>query len=398
MLGHAQVLLQCVHRFTKSTSPRPYIASADAKFSAAPANYSISQRYSGNFGVVSCIVSLGLRYDRTGGARRHHFLFPERISYHHPHACGERATWQYRYFEVLCPPHLQASSALLITLAVAYGLTYCGLLSGQITLGGLTAQLLYFANYYTIYFDPGDTKVPGGTGVLWSLAVEEHFYIFFPLFMTLLVSNAWRPRTTAIVFVISCLLILAWRTYLVWSPEFVAIRTYLASDTQIDSIIYGCLMAVLINPLRVMRRSKYMSLPQWALFSIAGCLLLLSLIYRNPVFRETLRYSLQGIALLPIFYFAILFHDNVIFRHLNSVWAIRIGTYSYVIYLIHHVILSALDKNLPFTRNNFFFVFPLVLMISIAYAAAIDRFVDPYFRLLRQKYRSSKRSPILSRT
>ena len=287
---------------------------------------------------------------------------------------------------------------LLITLAVAYGLTYCGLLSGQITLEGLTAQLLYFANYYTIYFDPGDTKVPGGTGILWSLAVEEHFYIFFPLFMTSLVSNAWRPRTMAIVFVISCLVILAWRTYLVLSPEFFTIRTYLASDTRIDSIIYGCLMAVLINPLRVMRRSKYMSLPQWALFSIAVGFLLLSLIYRNPVFRETFRYSLQGIALLPIFYFAILFHDNAIFRHLNSVWVIRIGAYSYVIYLIHHIVLSAIVKNVPFIGNNLFFIFPVVLMISIAYAAAIDSFVDPYFKLLRQKYRSGKRSPIPSWT
>jgi peptidoglycan/LPS O-acetylase OafA/YrhL len=287
---------------------------------------------------------------------------------------------------------------LLITLAVAYGLTYCGLLSGQITPEGLTAQLLYFANYYTIYFDPGDTKVPGGTGILWSLAVEEHFYIFFPLFMTSLVSNAWRPRTMAIVFVISCLVILAWRTYLVLSPEFFTIRTYLASDTRIDSIIYGCLMAVLINPLRVMRRSKYMSLPQWALFSIAVGFLLLSLIYRNPVFRETFRYSLQGIALLPIFYFAILFHDNAIFRHLNSVWVIRIGVYSYVIYLIHHIVLSAIVKNVPFIGNNLFFIFPVVLMISIAYAAAIDNFVDPYFRLLRQKYRSGKRSSIPSWT
>src|SRR5882672_4650571 len=42
---------------------------------------------------------------------------------------------------------------LLITLAIAYGLTYSGLLQGQITLAGLMAQLLYFANYFSIFFD-----------------------------------------------------------------------------------------------------------------------------------------------------------------------------------------------------------------------------------------------------
>src|SRR5579871_4507281 len=69
---------------------------------------------------------------------------------------------------------------LLISLAIAYGLTYAGLLSGGITRTGLAAQLLYFANYYGLYFDMGNT-IPDGTGILWSLAVEEHFYIFYPL-------------------------------------------------------------------------------------------------------------------------------------------------------------------------------------------------------------------------
>ena len=281
---------------------------------------------------------------------------------------------------------------LLITLTIAYGLTYLRLLPGQITLEGLTAQLLYFANYYILYFDPGANKIPAGTGILWSLAVEEHFYIFFPLVMSLFVRNALRPRTIGIVLIITCLVILAWRIYLVQSPEYFTDRTYLASDTRIDFIIYGCLMAILINPLRVPHQPKNMSLRQWALFSMGIGFLLLALIYRNPVFRETFRYSLQGIALFPIFYFAILFHDNAIFRYLNSVWAIKIGIYSYAIYLTHQIVLFAIGKNAPFIANNPFVVFPVALIISIAYAAAIDSFVDPYFRQLRHKYRSGKRS------
>ena len=285
---------------------------------------------------------------------------------------------------------------LLITLVIAYGLTYSGLLPGQITLEGLTGQILYFANYYTVFFDPSNNNIPAGTGILWSLAVEEHFYIFFPLLMTLFVRDASRPRTIGIVFIITCVVILIWRIYLVQSPDSFTDRTYLASDTRIDSIIYGCLMALFINPVRSPRPSKNMSLLQWTLFSAGICLLLLSLSYRNPIFRETLRYSLQGIALLPIFYFAILFHDNVIFRYLNSGWAIRIGTYSYAIYLIHQIILFTIIKHAPFIGNNPFIVFLLALAISIAYAAAIDSFVDPYFRQLRHKCRSGLSIPILA--
>jgi peptidoglycan/LPS O-acetylase OafA/YrhL len=281
---------------------------------------------------------------------------------------------------------------LLITLAIAYSLTYSGLLPGHITLEGLTAQILYFANYFVIFFDPNANKMPSGTAILWSLAVEEHFYIFFPLFMTVFMRKALRPLTIGSVFIITCAVILTWRIYLVQLPEFFTDRTYLASDTRIDSIIYGCLMAILLNPLRASQSSKNMSLLQWSLFLIGIGFLLFSLIYRNPVFRETFRYALQGIALLPIFYFAIVFHDNTIFRYLNSAWAIRIGTYSYAIYLIHQVILFAISKNAPFIANNPFIVFPATLVISIAYGAAIDSFVDPYFRQLRHKYRSGKLS------
>ena len=275
---------------------------------------------------------------------------------------------------------------LLITLALAYTLNYFGLLPGQITLDGLMAQLLYFANYFYIFFDPGGDKVPAGTAILWSLAVEEHFYIFFPLIMTFFVRRGLRPRAIGIVLIITCLVILIWRIHLVLSPEFSVDRTYLSSDTRIDSIIYGCLTAVLFNPVRAAPRSKTMSSLQWTLFSVGIGLLLFCLIYRNPVFRETFRYSLQGIALIPVFYFSILFCDNAFFCHLNSVWLIRLGVYSYTVYLSHHIIIFVIAKNAPFVADNPFVVFSVVLAISVAYAAAIDRFVDPYFRQLRRKY------------
>jgi peptidoglycan/LPS O-acetylase OafA/YrhL len=274
---------------------------------------------------------------------------------------------------------------LFISLAIAYGLTYAGLLTGGMSITGLAAQLLYFANYYGLFFDPGHT-IPDGTGILWSLAVEEHFYIFYPLFMTLLLGAALRPRTIGTLLGIGCLVVLAWRIHLVLSPDFVSDRTYYASDARIDSIIYGCILAVVINPVRELHRADPMSPVQWVLLATALGTLLLTLFYRDTAFRETVRYSLQGLALMPLFYFAVRFSDNPLFRHLNSVWAIRLGTYSYAIYLIHHVVINVIVKNAPVVAAKSFILFPTALLISIAYAAVIDRFVDRYFRQLRHKY------------
>jgi peptidoglycan/LPS O-acetylase OafA/YrhL len=275
---------------------------------------------------------------------------------------------------------------LIVSLAIAYGLTYSGWLAGGITGKGLAAQLLYFANYYGLFFDPGNT-IPEGTGILWSLAVEEHFYIFYPLLMTLLLGSALQPRMIGALLGGVCLAVLAWRFHLVQSPDFVSDRTYYASDTRIDSIAYGCILALVMNPTRQLPRSGLMSLAQWGLLAIAAGALLLTLLYRDPAFRETTRYSIQGLALMPIFYFAVRFSDNLLFRHLNSSWAITLGTYSYAIYLIHYVVIKAIENNFPTVAAKSFILFPAALVISIAYAAAIERFVDPYFRQLRRKFR-----------
>jgi peptidoglycan/LPS O-acetylase OafA/YrhL len=88
---------------------------------------------------------------------------------------------------------------------------------------------------------------------------------------------------------------------------------------------------------------------------------------------------------MPLFYFAVRFSNNQLFRHLNSRWAITLGTYSYAIYLIHYVVIRLIAKNVPAIAANSFILFPTALLISIAYAAAVDRFVDRYFRRLRRR-------------
>ena len=91
---------------------------------------------------------------------------------------------------------------------------------------------------------------------------------------------------------------------------------------------------------------------------------------------------------MPIFFFAIRYSGNALFRHLNSTWLSRLGVYSYTIYLIHHVLIQIIVTCIPALVAERVMVFSTTLLISIAYAAAIDRFVDPYFRQLRVKFRA----------
>lgn len=282
---------------------------------------------------------------------------------------------------------------LFITLAIAYALTWSGNLRGGISLNGFLAQVFYFANYYALFFDPGNT-IPAGTGVLWSLAVEEHFYIFYPALMVLLLGLPLERRSIAILFAVTCVAVLAWRFHLIQAPGFLMERNYSGSDTRIDSILYGCILALAFNPMQGQQPSSPasghgpMTALDWALLAAALALLLVTLIFRSQMFRETIRYSLQGLALMPIFYFAIRNSNRFPFTLLNLPWLARIGVYSYAIYLIHHVVILWIMDVAPWVWRNKPLLLVSSLVLSIAYAAAIDRWVDPYFRALRRHYRS----------
>lgn len=291
-----------------------------------------------------------------------------------------KAFYLRRAFRLLPP--------LLITLAIAYGLAFAGLLGGETTIEGLLAQLFYLANYYGIYFGGG---VPHGTGIYWSLAVEEHFYMLYPVAFWLLLGRSFRFTTIGGIFIVGCLIILAWRIHLVQQPDISPNRTYIATDTRIDSILYGCVLAVLKNPIHAMARTDKLSRVHWSILLISICALLFATVYRDAFFRETFRYSIQGAALIPIFYFAVAFAHAWPFRYLNARWMVTLGVYSYAIYLIHYIVSKGLNENAPWLTAHVAAPIVIVSTISIAYAAFIDRYVDSFFRSIRHRFRPSVR-------
>lgn len=301
-----------------------------------------------------------------------------------------------RRFLRLIPP-------LLITLAIAYALVAAGALGGGTAVRGVASQLLYFANYYFIFFDPG-RSTPDGTTILWSLSVEEHFYIAYPVLITLLFTLRRARRAMLMLFVGICVVALAWRYHLATAEGFVDVRTYYATDTRFDSILFGCILAIWRNPVagtpsrrltlapgvdRILR--SWRSSPR---METAGCvlgasILLFTIVYREAVFRETARYTLQGIALMPLFHAAIRSSTRGVFRLLNVAVVARLGVISYAVYLIHDVIAHVLVRSDALASFKPVLVVA-TLSIAVAYGLLLDRFVDPYFRRLRRSFRTTQ--------
>jgi len=221
-----------------------------------------------------------------------------------------------------------------VVLALAVVAAAVGVIAGGFDRRAVAAQTFYFANYWSVRH--GGNGQVAGTGVYWSLAVEEHFYLVFPWLYVVL--RRLRPRTQALVLWSLCAAVLAWRCALVASGAS-ADRTYLATDTRVDSILFGCALAVWNNPM--LDGPSRIPETRWKRFLVPGAIgvLLASFAVREPHYRETVRYSLQGVALYPIFVAAIRFPTWAPFRLLNTRAMAFAGVLSYALYLVHHVVI-----------------------------------------------------------
>ena len=185
---------------------------------------------------------------------------------------------------------------LYITLALAVVLCCIGKGHPAIPFAGTLAQSLQVSNYYEIYAVPAITMP--GSGVLWSLAVEEHFYLIFPLLYVWMCPRFSVYRQTFILLTL-CAATLAWRCILHFHFHASFIHTYYGTDARFDSILFGCVFAIVANPILhdplhgwFLRRMKW-------LLPLCVVVLLGTFLNREDSFRETLRYTLlQGLALI----------------------------------------------------------------------------------------------------
>ena len=268
---------------------------------------------------------------------------------------------------------------LYIVLFLIYLLAVTGGVDHQMRGDALLAQVLFWTNYYNIEHG-GGYFVPT-TGVYWSLAIEEHYYFIFPLLFWFSIKQ-WGYAGAARLFIALCALALLWRSWLALEVGVSWRYTYAATDTRFDSLLFGCILGVWNNPIYVRReRPAELGRGHFVVLATALMLLLATFLFREPEFRETLRYSIQGIALLPLFWLAIRYSDNSIFRWLNWRPVRYLGLVSFTFYLCHGISLEfawrLIEAQIPRAVLGF--------SIALAFSAAMYVLVEKPIARLRRR-------------
>jgi peptidoglycan/LPS O-acetylase OafA/YrhL len=247
----------------------------------------------------------------------------------------------------------------------------------------LITAFTYTANYLYVYHAfTGDLRVAPWEH-LWSLAIEEHFYLLFPVLVLLLRNNLKRLVVACLVI---CALALCWRYTAALVLEFPLKYNYAATEARLDSLVWGCLLSILlqVSPGGAWRRWLTGLVP----LALAAGLMLVSLLYRDEIFRETLRYSVQGIALfiavLNLYFWrpmdwAITLLENPLFA-----W---IGRISYGLYLWHMPVFAFTGDLTGRTVGDPVFI-ALAMAASFAVTAASFYLVERRITGLRKRFGS----------
>jgi peptidoglycan/LPS O-acetylase OafA/YrhL len=270
---------------------------------------------------------------------------------------------------------------LLLLLVILSGLHFAHFHHFVVTekTGGLGRAMLAVLTFHVNVLEARRGYLPGNWDVLWSLSVEEMFYLFFPPVCRVF------GRTKLFVAILLGFIALGpfGRTVFAHGNEIWEEYSYLGG---MDGIAWGCLTALIVS------RMNFSRVWIWILGAGGGVIVALSLVFSWQAYRGWL--GRTGLNMTVLALGTCMF----IAATAQTQWPgprwlkplMKIGQYSYEVYLTHmFVVFGFFDLFLD--MGSRMRLVPALFIITILVAGALGAFVahsysEPMNRLLRSRF------------
>lgn len=195
--------------------------------------------------------------------------------------------------------------------------------SGTLGLSAVT----YTVNYFNAFHHHPSSSIAHA----WSLAVEEQFYLLWPLAFVLLARRGRRALITGVA--LAAALAVIRRTWLTMHGADVA-YLYNAFDTRFDNLAVGCLLALAADYDVVVRSVEAVARRAWyPLVTLA--LLLVSRIVTPQSYHYTAGFTVNALLLMVFIAQLLLLYATPLWSWLEHPVTRYLGAISYPMYLYH---------------------------------------------------------------
>jgi peptidoglycan/LPS O-acetylase OafA/YrhL len=199
----------------------------------------------------------------------------------------------------------------------------------------IRAAVLYYSNWQIVFDLP---SVATGLQHLWSLAIEEQFYLVWPALLVGLFGLRQRASTVAIVLTAAIVGIAVHRAIL-WGDGKPWLELFVRTDTRADALLMGALLASLW--VRGVTPTRRVDTVAWA--ALAGALVYLATVEPSSGFSFDGGSTLFA-ALIAVMVLAAVNGTWVVGRWLAFPALRAVGRVSYGLYLWHFAVFHAVAR------------------------------------------------------
>jgi len=240
--------------------------------------------------------------------------------------------------------------------------------------------LFYFMNYHNALEGHSTSSLAH----LWSLAIEEQFYLLWPLLFLFLMG---KGKQYAIGFlIIASVVVMAWRSYSFSVLDYGASYAYNAFDTRFDNLAIGCALAFLVQKKRFLRLMDGLSGQFWMPLVTLLLLFLLRQI-SNSHYAYGPGFTIDALLLAVLLMQLMRLSQGRFWVWLNNPISIYLGVISYPVYLWHGWGIQAGNK-LGFLPEAFQICAGVLL--SFMLAAGSYHILEKRFLQLKHRYDRSR--------
>ncbi len=241
--------------------------------------------------------------------------------------------------------------------------------------GSFFWNLTYITNFHQL-----DLQEWIGITHFWSLSVEEHFYLLYPLVILLV------KRKTAFI----SMLLIAAISIMFRSNEIIeyqdTMSAYIHTISCMDLFMYGGLLAYSYHYFKDSFQHVFSSII--FRFEVLVILLILFIVlcqgWQNDWFEWVVQRSIIGIFFAAIIASSVIGIDGIFGRILSHRWLIRGGQMSYAIYLIHNFV-PGLLMPIKQLELHFLLEFLIYLIVTITISYLLHQFIETPIRKRSKK-------------